>query len=169
MFLTPSPPSSLSALPPACPTCYDEIADEFNTTVALYNELLLRVNASTGGISPELITRLQQYMELLSALLERAINATNREPGLLQVVESVSMETDTLSDVISRLEANVSTAEAETEQLATQATQSEAQLRDLQRLVGVLEMAIRVMALQSLEEAQRLSQEILSEVQRLLA
>lgn len=108
-------------------------------------------------------------MELLSALLERAINATNREPGLLQVVESVSMETDTLSDVISRLEANVSTAEAETEQLATQATQSEAQLRDLQRLVGVLEMAIRVMALQSLEEAQRLSQEILSEVQRLLA
>ena len=127
------------------------------------------MNASTGGISPELITRLQQYMELLSALLERAINATNREPGLLQVVESVSMETDTLSDVISRLEANVSTAEAETEQLATQATQSEAQLRDLQRLVGVLEMAIRVMALQSLEEAQRLSQEILSEVQRLLA
>ena len=127
------------------------------------------MNASTGGLSPELITRLQQYMELLSALLERAINATNREPGLLQVVESVSMETDTLSDVISRLEANVSTAEAETEQLATQATQSEAQLRDLQRLVGVLEMAIRVMALQSLEEAQRLSQEILSEVQRLLA
>jgi len=84
---------------------------------------------------------------------------------LLQVVESVSMETDTLSDVISQLEANVSTAGAETEQLATQATESETQLRDLQRLVGVLEMAIRVTALQNLEEAQRLSQEILSEVQ----
>jgi len=108
-------------------------------------------------------------MELLSALLERAINATNQEPGLLQVVESVSMETDTLSDVISQLEANVSTAGAETEQLATQATESETQLRDLQRLVGVLEMAIRVTALQNLEEAQRLSQEILSEVQRRLA
>lgn len=127
------------------------------------------MNASTGGLSPELITRLQQYMELLSALLERAVNATNQEPGLLQVVESVSMETDILSDVISQLEANVSTAENETDRLTTLATESEAQLRDLQRLVGVLEMAIRVTALQSLEEAQRLSQEILSEVQRLLA
>lgn len=108
-------------------------------------------------------------MELLSALLERAVNATNQEPGLLQVVESVSMETDILSDVISQLEANVSTAENKTDRLTTLATESEAQLRDLQRLVGVLEMAIRVTALQSLEEAQRLSQEILSEVQRLLA
>ena len=97
-------------------------------------------------------------------LLERAMNATSQEPGLLQVVESVSMETDTLNDVISRFAANVSTAETETDRLATQATESEVQLRDLQRLVGVLERAIRVTALQRLEEARRLNQEIRSEV-----
>ena len=156
--------TSLLYIPPsACPTCYDDIAAEFNATVTLYNELLEKVNRS-GGLSPETIARLQRYQELLNALLERAINATNQEPGLLQEVESVSMETDTLRGVVDLFETDVSNTENATDNLTDQVDESEMRLRDLRQLVGELNQSIRVTARRNLLEAQRLEQELENEV-----
>lgn len=172
-FLPPLSPSfshflllhtSLLCIPPsACPTCYNDIAAQFNATVALYNELLEKVNRSRG-LSPETIARLQRYQELLNALLERAINATNQEPGLLQEVESVSMETDTLHGVVDQFETNVSNTENVADDLAMRVNESEIQLRNLRELVGGLNQSIRVRARQDLLEAQRLEQELENEV-----
>ena len=164
----PSPlPSALSFLlplpPSACSTCYNDIAAEFNATVALYNELLEKVNRSRG-LSPETIARLQRYQELLNALLERAINATNQEPGLLWEVESVSMETDTLHGVVDQFETDVSNTENVTDDLAMRVNESDIQLRNLRELVGRLNQSIRVRARQDLLEAQRLEQELENEV-----
>lgn len=164
-----SPAPSLLYVPPsACPTCYDDIAAEFNATVTLYNELLEKVNRS-GGLSPETIARLQRYQELLNALLERAINATNQEPGLLQEVESVSMETDALRGVVDLFETDVSSTENVADNLAEQVDFSEMQLRDLQELVGALNQSIRVTARQNLLEAQQLERELENEVYTLTA
>ena len=164
-----SPAPSLLYIPPsACPTCYDDIAAEFNATVTLYNELLEKVNRS-GGLSPETIARLQRYQELLNALLERAINATNQEPGLLQEVESVSMETDALRGVVDLFETDVSSTENVADNLAEQVDFSEMQLRDLQELVGALNQSIRVTARRNLLEAQRLERELENEVYTLTA
>lgn len=116
------------------------------------------------GLSPETIARLQRYQELLNALLERAINATNQEPGLLQEVESVSMETDTLHGVVDQFETNVSNTENVADDLAMRVNESEIQLRNLRELVGGLNQSIRVRARQDLLEAQRLEQELENEV-----
>ena len=85
----------------------------------------------SGGLSPEILARLQRYQELLNALLERAINATNQEPGLLQEVESVSMETDALRGVVDLFETDVSNTENTTDNLTEQVDTSEMQLRVL--------------------------------------
>ena len=116
------------------------------------------------GLSQETIARLQRYQELLNALLERAINATNQEPGLLQEVESVSMETDTLHGVVDQFETNVSNTENVADDLAMRVNESEIQLRNLRELVGGLNQSIRVRARQDLLEAQRLEQELENEV-----
>ena len=116
------------------------------------------------GLSPETIARLQRYQELLNALLERAINATNQEPGLLQEVESVSMETDTLHGVVDQFETNVSNTENVADDLAMRVNESEIQLRNLRELVGGLNQSIRVRTRQDLLEAQRLEQELENEV-----
>ena len=116
------------------------------------------------GLSPETIARLQRYQELLNALLERAINATNQEPGLLQEVESVSMETDTLHGVVDQFETNVSNTENVADDLAMRVNESEIQLRNLRELLGGLNQSIRVRARQDLLEAQRLEQELENEV-----
>lgn len=116
------------------------------------------------GLSPETIARLQRYQELLNALLERAINATNQEPGLLREVESVSMETDTLHGVVDQFETDVSNTENVTDDLAMRVNESDIQLRNLRELVGRLNQSIRVRARQDLLEAQRLEQELENEV-----
>ena len=75
----------------ACSPCYDEVADQFNQTVELYNDFLrqintalARLNSSGSGegsgdfVSPELLERLESYQVTLEDLLTRAINATER-------------------------------------------------------------------------------------------
>lgn len=116
------------------------------------------------GLSPETIARLQRYQELLNALLERAINATNQESGLLREVKSVSMETDTLHGVVDQFETDVSNTENVTDDLAMQVNESDIQLRNLRELVGRLNQSIRVRARQDLLEAQRQEQELENEV-----
>ena len=123
----------------------------------------------SGGLSPETVARLQRYQELLNALLERAINATNQEPGLLQEVESVSMETDALHGVVDLFETDISNTENTADNLTEQVDASEMQLRVLRELVGTLNQSIRVIARQNLLEAQRLERELENEVYILTA
>ena len=141
----------------ACPTCYDRIAEEFDATLTLYNELLeLNITALPLDL-------LAQYRSLLAELLGRAISASNRETALAQDLAAASMETDNLSGLVDLFEANVTSAEITVEELTLRL--ADLPFEELRLLVQRLEAQVRGEIGDLLAEAIALSALLESEVQ----
>lgn len=160
---------SLSSLCSACPACYEQIATEFNETLALYEELLSLLNTSTGGLSPELLREIERYEELLLGLLQRLTNLTQREDMLRASVDSVVVETADLSELIGQFGTNVSAAESATAELRVLVDENLVLLEELRRLVAVLEQTLRLQIRGELQELQSLYSSLLDEVRSVCA
>lgn len=151
-----------------CPACYEQIATEFNETLALYEELLSLLNTSTGGLSPELLREIERYEELLLGLLQRLTNLTQREDMLRASVDSAVVETADLSELIGQFGTNVSAAESATAELRVLVDENLVLLEELRRLVAVLEQTLRLQIRWELQELQSLYSSLLDELNQLV-
>ena len=109
--------------------------------------------AANGGLPPDLLTELQNYLVIVEEMLQRAQNLTNQERELTLSVARVTMDTDGLEDVIGLLAENVSLAEEGLAQLTAQSGPASQLLGQLQTTLGAVEEAVRVQLVASLTRA----------------
>ncbi len=141
------------------------MAQDYNETVELYQELLDRLNLTgEGGLSADLLARLLQYNETLNELLQTAVNVTDKEPQLLEDVREARTEAEGYRDLIDQFKVNVSAVEDVTVVLTSQANNTEFLLMELQRLVQWIKEILQDEVRTQLEKAEELYQEYLQEV-----
>ena len=144
---------------PACPACFQRVAEEFSATLSLHRQLASLVDVANGSLEEELLRDIEAYRQLLLMLLNQTRGAVTRESPLQQMAVNVSSTAAALEDSIAGFRANVSTAEAETERLRSVVEGQEQQLqlvelqvaRLRQLLEGTLALQLRTAIMQHAE------------------
>ena len=157
--------------PPACPTCYNQVAVEFNVTLDALSSLLTQLNTSmTGGQLPaDLVQEIMDYQLIVGDMLDRARRLATREIDLTLGVGLVSMDTDELEDLIGRLERNVSLSEEGLARVKLNSDPAAQLLRQLQESLAAVEGAVRGDLPASLTRANELLSEIATQLDDLVA